>query len=73
MAAQGFEIIEDQDITANMSTNIELFEQLLTQRIGPALATFDLFLRSLHPRLYPLFKWLLRKTAGQDSRQVSLR
>ena len=61
MAADGFEIIEDRDITANMSTNIELFEQLLTQRIGPALATLDLFLHNHHPRLYPLFKWLLRK------------
>ena len=61
MAAEGFEIIEDQDITANMSTNIELFEQLLTQRIGPALETLDAFLYSCHRRLYPLFKWLLRK------------
>ncbi len=44
-----------------MSTNIELFEQLMTRRIGPALQTLDVFLSSRHPRLYPFFKWLMRK------------
>lgn len=57
----GWQTLEDTDITAQTSPNIHLLDELLRHRIGPAMGTLDTYLGGRHPWLLKVVKWLFRK------------
>lgn len=61
LARAGINILSDRDITARMSPNLDLVEDLLVNRLQPAVGTIDLFLRSRYPMISRSVAWLLRK------------
>lgn len=61
IAKAGINILSDDDITARMSPNLDLVEDLLVNRVQPAVGTIDSFLRSRYPMLSKAAAWLLRK------------
>lgn len=61
LADSDWRVLEDTDITAETSPTIDLVDQLLRQRIGPALGTLDTYLRGRHPWLLRLVKRLFRR------------
>ena len=56
----GLSIVEDQDITSNMSPSIELLDRLLNERGAPALETLNQFLQVRNPLAYGLAKLVFR-------------
>lgn len=52
---------ENTDITAETSPNIGLLDELLRQRIGPAVGTLNTYLGERHPAVLKVVKWLFRK------------
>lgn len=61
LAKQPFQVLTDQDITPFTSPSIALLDQILSQRIGPAMDTLNLYLSARKPWLFGLVKFLLRK------------
>lgn len=57
----GYSIETDLDVTENLSPNLALIQNLLSERILPFLKTLDEFLSARYPLLYKLFKYLFRK------------
>ena len=57
----GIVILSDEDITARMSPNLALIDDLLTHRIGPAVRTIGLHLQSRYPLAMRCLLWLNRK------------
>jgi len=53
--------LQNDDITANTSPNIKLVDELLTQRVAPAITTLNTFLSGRHPLILAFVKWLFRK------------
>jgi SAM-dependent methyltransferase len=60
VAASAFEIARDEDLTRQVSPNIALLDDWLSNRLAPALGTVNLYLDGSYPRLMRLLKWLLR-------------
>jgi len=56
-----FEIVKDQDITKNVSPSLELLNEVLMNRIHPAILSFDTYFRAKYPLLRRLIKFYLRK------------
>lgn len=54
-------VLENSDITANTSPNIHLLDQLLRERIGPAMGTLNHYLGERHGLMLKAVKWLFRK------------
>lgn len=61
MAALPFEQVEDTDITQRISPNLDLVNDLLTQKVGPATETLGRYLADTYPRTTRLAAWLLRR------------
>lgn len=61
MAALPFEQIEDTDITQRISPNLDLVNDLLTRKVGPATETVGRYLADNYPRTTRLAAWLLRR------------
>jgi SAM-dependent methyltransferase len=59
--ASEWEVQENSDITANTSPNIHLLDQLLRERIGPAMVTLDQYLGERHGLILRTVKWVFRK------------
>ncbi len=57
----GYSIIEDIDVTKNMSPNMEIVNDVIVERLIPFTNTLDKFLSARHSRIYNLIKWLGRK------------
>lgn len=62
-----FTLLEDRDITANMSPNIALVNELLMNRGLPAIRTLDQYLSERHPLFLKLFKLAFRKKLAKFS------
>ncbi|MAT50668.1 MAG: hypothetical protein CMK32_05740 [Porticoccaceae bacterium] len=61
LAASPFEILHDEDITTRVSPTIALLDEVLRERIIPAVETTGIYLRGRHPWGTRLLGWLLRK------------
>ncbi len=61
IARAGVTILSDEDITARMSPNLALVEDLLENRGGPAVQTLGRFLQSRYPLSLRCVLWLFRK------------
>ncbi len=53
-------ILSDRDITSNMSPNLALVEDLLSNRIAPAVTTLGTFFHSRQPVLTRALRWVFR-------------
>ena len=56
-----FKILNDVDITGNLSPNIELVDKIVMGRIYPAIQTIDDYLTEKHPVIYKILKFFYRK------------
>ncbi|MHA7881302.1 MAG: class I SAM-dependent methyltransferase [Saccharospirillum sp.] len=56
-----WQCVHNDDITAYTSPNIHLLDELLTQRIAPAMTTLNTYLSGRHPWVLAFVKWLFRK------------
>jgi SAM-dependent methyltransferase len=61
MARNSFKITRDEDITANVSPNLELLNDILMNRISPVIQYTDLFLAGRYRFIYRLLKFFFRK------------
>ncbi|BCO31216.1 hypothetical protein TspCOW1_13190 [Thiohalobacter sp. COW1] len=61
LAASPFETLHDEDITTRVSPTIGLLDEVLRERIIPAVETTGVYLRGRHPWGTRLLGWLLRK------------
>ena len=57
----GYKLLLDNDITKNISPTIAVVDEMLMQRMYPALQTLDSFMGTRHPFWYKLITRLLRK------------
>ena len=58
---EGIQTLRNDDITANTSPSIELLDDLLMNRVRPALASIDEYAGERRPLLLRLAKWLFRR------------
>ncbi len=56
-----FIILRDEDITENVSPNLELLNEILMNRVGPTINYIDLFLAGRYPVFYRVLKFFFRK------------
>jgi len=56
-----YSILEDIDVTKNMSPNMQIVNDLIVDRLIPFANTLDKFLSTRHPKIYKTIKWLGRK------------
>jgi SAM-dependent methyltransferase len=56
-----FQKLQDDDLTPRMIPNIDLLDEWLTQRLGPAAASIDRYLHDQYPRSRMVLKWLARR------------
>ena len=56
-----FEIVMDQDITKNVSPSLELLNDILMNRLFPAIQSFDAFFKAKYSFLSRLIKFWFRK------------
>jgi SAM-dependent methyltransferase len=56
-----FEILNDQDVTKNVSPSLELLNDVLMNRLYPAIQTCDTFFKTKYRILSGLFKFWFRK------------
>ncbi len=61
MVKGSFRITRDEDITANVSPNLELLNDILMNRISPVIQYIDLFLAGRYRFIYKLLKFFFRK------------
>jgi len=59
--ASGFEIVRDEDITPAIAPSLQLVDELLQQRIGPAALAVAAYARERHPLWSRLVGWLWRR------------
>lgn len=59
--ASGFEIVRDEDITPAIAPSLQLVEELLQRRIGPAALAVAAYARAHHPLWSRLGTWLWRR------------
>lgn len=55
-----YEIINDIDVTDNLSPNLKLVNEIIVERLIPFSNTFDKFMETRHKSIYKIIKWLLR-------------
>lgn len=56
-----WQCIRDDDITAYTSPNIRLMDELLTQRVVPAISILNTYLSGRHPWTLGILRWLFRR------------
>ena len=56
-----FTILRDEDITENVSPNLELLNDILMNRVGPTINYIDRFLAGRYPGFYRIMKFFFRK------------
>jgi SAM-dependent methyltransferase len=56
-----FKIIRDEDITENVSPNLELLNDILMNRINPVIQYIDIFLSGRYRLIYRFLKFCFRK------------
>ncbi len=56
-----FKILKDEDITENVSPNLELLNDILMNRINPTIQYIDIFLAGRYPVFYRVLKFFFRK------------
>ncbi len=56
-----WQCVRNDDITAYTSPNIRLMDELLTQRVAPAMGTLNTFLYARNPWIWASIKWLFRR------------
>jgi SAM-dependent methyltransferase len=61
MVAGSFRITRDEDITANVSPNLELLNDILMNRVSPVINYIDLFLAGRYRYIYRFLKFCFRK------------
>ena len=61
MVKDNFKIIKDIDITENVSPNLELLNDILMNRINPAIQYIDIFLAGKYRFIYRFLKFCFRK------------
>ncbi len=54
-------VLENTDITAETSPNIDLLDKLLRKHIGPAVSTLDIYMSGKHPWVLKLVKAIFKK------------
>lgn len=59
--AGGFTVLEDTDITARVSPNLALVDDILMERAKPAAATLSRYLDERYPKLFSVARWFARK------------
>ena len=57
----GYRLLLDDDITRNISPTVAVVNEMLMQRIHPALQTINTFMETRHPYWLKLITWILRK------------
>tara|TARA_B110001450_G_C17558581_1_gene455758 strand:+ start:38 stop:886 length:849 start_codon:yes stop_codon:yes gene_type:complete len=57
----GFKIYKDLDVTSNLSPNLRLVSEILTDRILPLIETLDKFLSIRYKKRFKFFKFLFKK------------
>ncbi len=57
----GYKILDDVDVTKNMSPNMQIVNDVIVDRLIPFSNTLDKFLSTRHPKTYKMIKWLFRK------------
>ena len=60
-----YNILSDIDITQNLSPNLKLINEMITDRLNPFSDTLDKFLSTRYPKIYKLLKWMLRKNLSK--------
>ena len=60
-----YNILSDIDITQNLSPNLKLINEMITDRLSPFSDTLDKFLSTRYPKIYKLLKWMLRKNLSK--------
>ena len=60
-----YKILEDIDVTKNMSPNMKIVNDILADRLIPFANTLDKFLSTRHSRAYRIIKWLFKKKINQ--------
>ncbi|MEM7210105.1 MAG: class I SAM-dependent methyltransferase [Pseudomonadota bacterium] len=61
VAEFGYDITVDEDVTENLSPNLQLIHDVLVQRVVPFSQTLARFLSTRYPKTYRIFRFLLRK------------
>ena len=56
-----YNILSDIDVTRNLSPNLKLVNEMITNRLTPFSSTLDKFLFTRYKTFYKLIKWGLRK------------
>jgi SAM-dependent methyltransferase len=59
--AAGFSIVRDEDITAQIAPNLQLLEDILQNRVGPATLSIAGYAQQRYPLLSRMVGWVLRK------------
>lgn len=67
--AGGFTVLEDTDITARVSPNLALVDDLLMERARPAAETLGRYLEARYPKLYGIARWLGREKIAKIQRK----
>lgn len=67
--AGGFTVLEDTDITARVSPNLALVDDMLMQRAKPAASTLGRYLDARYPKTTALVRWLARKKIAKIERK----
>ena len=57
----GYTMVEDVDVTLNMSPNMQIVNDVLVDRLIPFTNTLDKFLKNRHAKVYKFIKWLGKK------------
>ena len=60
-----YKILEDIDVTKNMSPNMKIVNDILADRLIPFANTLDKFLSTRHSKAYKIIKWLFKKKISQ--------
>jgi len=66
-----YNIIDDKDVTKNLSPNLKLVNDFLVDRFIPFSRTLNKFMLSRYKTLYKIFRWLLRKKIDKLSFKYS--
>ena len=56
-----YRVLEDQDITKNVSPNIALLNSILMDNVSPALGSFDQWMKTRHPFIRRIIHFIFRK------------
>ena len=56
-----YKILEDIDVTKNMSPNMQIVSDVIVDRLIPFANTLDKFLLARHSKIYKIIKWLGKK------------